>query len=340
MKRNEINKFRKLLTRRDFTKKSILAITAAGTAGLIGYGVFNTDKLRAISNIRKMGHCAPGIMQTLLDINDIQNTNMVLYAAAMAGGIAGSHMECGALTAPLMFIGFRNNNLTTISEKLNVITKAQSYVNEFTSYNGTTICSTIRQRGMPACMKTIRNFNKPFSKSVKNPALLSDEVKESYTLLMNTFADNKFHCAHNVLKNLNGNFTINQEIIDASWVFIGGIALLNRTCGALTAGVLAISSATAKMENSYRRVARMNRLLRHQNNEAMNEEINNFNLAINYSEELGSWFRREFGSVTCREIWQFDFSDKKDVENYISGRCMLQCSYIAKRVAQQVNTMI
>lgn len=340
MRSNDIYRGKKSLTRRDFTKKSILAIAAAGSAGLIGYGVFNTDKLRAISNIRRMGHCAPGIMQTLLDINDIQNANMVLYVAAMAGGIAGSDMECGVLTAPLMFIGYRNNDLTGISEKLDVISKAQSYVNEFTAFNGSSICGKIRHEGMPACMRTIRNFNKPFLEAAKSPAPLSDEVKESYSLLLKTFDDNKFHCAHNVLNSLNNKFIIIEELRNSSWVFIGGIALLNRTCDALTAGVLALSSSTAKIEKSFLRVAKMNRMLRHQNNEAMNEEINNFNLAINYSEELGSWFRNEFGSVTCHGIWQFDFSDKKDVESYRSGKCTLQCAYIAKKVAQKVNMMI
>jgi len=279
-------------------------------------------------------------MQTLLDINNIRNSNLVLYAGAMAGGIAGSNMECGALTAPLMFIGFRDSNLTAISEKLDVISKAQSYINEFTAFNGSSICGTIRQGGMPACMKTIRNFNMPFSKAAKSPVPMSDEVKESYTLLLKTFDENKFHCAHNVLKNLNGNFTVTQDIIDASWVFIGGISLLNRTCDALTAGVLALSSATARIENSYSRVARMNRLLRHQNNEAMNEETNNFNLAINYSEELGSWFRNEFGSTSCYDIWKLNFSNRNDVETYISGKCNLQCTFIANKVAKKVNLMV
>jgi len=105
----------------------------------------------------------------------------------------------------------------------------------------------------------------------------------------------------------------------------------------LTGGVLAISSETAKIENIYSRVARMNRLLRNENNEATNEEINNFNKSINYSEELGHWFRNEFGSTTCYDIWRLNFSDKKDVEKYISGHCTLQCSYIAKKVAQKVN---
>lgn len=83
----------------------------------------------------------------------------------------------------------------------------------------------------------------------------------------------------------------------------------------------------------------MNRLLKHDDNEAMNEEINNFNRAINYSEELGSWFRNEFGSTSCYDICRFNFSDRKDVESYISGKCSLQCAYIANKVAQKVNLM-
>jgi hypothetical protein len=189
-------------------------------------------------------------------------------------------------------------------------------------------------------LKTIRTFYKPFSEAVSSPVLLSDETKESYSLLLKTFNDNKFHCAQNVFSYLNSNFLITKELLDTSWAFIGGIALLNRTCGALAGGVLALSSKTAKIENSYLRVARMNRLLRLQNNEAMNEEINSFNRSINYSEELGNWFRNEFGSTTCFDIWRFNFSDKKDAENYIHSHCTLQCSYITKKVAQKVNMMI
>ena len=340
MRGNEIKRSIGSLSRRDFTKKTALAIVGASAAGLIGYGLFNTEKLKTINYIRRMGHCAPGIMQTLLDINDIQNDNIVLYAGAMAGGIAGSNMECGALTAPLMFIGFRNNNIVCLPDKIDIICKAQSYVNEFNSLNGTTICSRIRQKSNSACMKTIRTFYKPFSDAVSSPVILSNETKESYSLLLKTFDDSKFHCAQNVLKNLNSNFLITKELIDVSWAFIGGIALLNRTCGALTGGVLAISSATAKIENSYSRVARMNRLLRNENNEAMNDEINNFNKSINYSEELGHWFRNEFGSTTCSDIWRLKFSVKNDVEKFISGHCMLQCSYITKKVAQKVSGMI
>ncbi len=340
MKSNDLKKGKATISRRDFVRKAILAVSAAGGAGLIGYSVFTSKKLNTINNVRRMGHCAPSVMQTLLDINNVQNNNLVLYAGAMAGGIAGSGTECGALTAPLMFMGFQNNNFTEVSEKLNLASKAQSYVNEFTAFNGSCICSKIRQGGMPACMKAVHSFYKPFSKALSSPAVLSDEATESYSLLLKAFGENNFHCAHNVLKVLNSNFLITNELLYSSQIFIGGIALLNRTCDALTAGVMALSSLTARIENSYSRVAKMNRLLRNKSNEAMNEDINNFNRSINLAEELGIWFRNEFGSVNCYDIWRLDFSKTRDAESYVSGQCMIQCRYIANRVAQKVNMMV
>jgi len=334
------NKSKGSFSRREFTRKSILAVAGFGTAGLIGYGVFNRKKLRTVNNMLRMGHCAPAIMQTLLEINGIQNNNMVLYAGAMAGGIAGSDMECGGLTAPLMFLGFQNTNFDDISNKLDLIRKAQSYVDEFNISNDSLICSRIRNKGMPACRRTVYNFNKTFSKAIANPEEIFDEREESYSLMLKAFENNKFHCAQSVLNSLNSDFQVTEELLDSSWLFIGGIAMLNRTCGALTAGVMALSSATAKIENSYSRVARMNRLLRDESNEAMNEEINNFNLSINRGEELGRWFRDEFGHTACNDIWGYNFSKIKDAENYISGQCMKQCEYIAGKVVQKVTLMI
>ena len=340
MKNSDSNKAKGSISRREFTKRSILALAAAGGAGLIGYGLFNTKKIRTFSNVRRMGHCAPSVMQTLLGINGIQDTSMVKYAGGLAGGIAGSDMECGVLTAPLMFIGYRNNNLSGIGEKLNIISQAQSYVNEFTAINGSCICSRIRQGGLPACMHTIRNFYKPYSQAITSPAALSDETKESYILLLRTFDEKEFHCAHNVLKNLNSNFPVTKELLDSSWLFIGGIALLNRTCGALAAGAMALSSVTAEIENSYSRVTRMNRLLRQNDIEAMDEEMNNFNRSINLCDELGSWFRNKFGSTTCHDLCGLNFSDINDVKSYISGPCMDHCAHIAEEVAQKVSSMI
>lgn len=328
------------LSRREFTRKSILAVAGIGTAGLAGYGILNRTKLKSVNNMLSMGHCAPSVMKTILSINGLRNDNMVLYAGAMAGGIAGPEMECGALTAPLMFLGFKNNNLNSISAKLDLIKKAQSYLNEFTVFNGTPICSKIRSEGMDACRRTVYNFNKPFKKAISNPAEIEEEAAGSYSFLLNAFDEHKFHCADAVYYKLENDFNITDELISSSWLFIGGIALLNRTCGALAAGVLALSSKAAKMENSYSRVARMNRLLRDGNNTAMNEDINNFNRSISLGEELGRWFRGEFGSNSCSDIWHYDFSRIKDTQNFISGQCIKQCDSIAKKVAEKVNNMI
>ncbi len=339
MKNDSSNKTRGSLTRRDFAKRSIIILAGAGTAGLVGYGLFNTKKIRAFNNVLRIGHCAPTVMQTLLGINGIQNTDMVKYAAGLAGGIAGSDMECGVLTAPLMYIGYSNSNPTGINEKLNIISLAQSYIHEFNAFYGTTICSNIQQSEL-SCRHAIINFYKPYSRAVKNPAPLSDEEQEAYTLLLETFDEKKFHCSHNVVENLTSNFNVTKELYDSSWPFIGGIAMLNRTCGALTAGAMAISSATEEIESSYSRVARMQRLLKKNDNTAMDEEMNNFNHSINLCDELGSWFRNRYGSTNCHELCGLNFSYINDVKSYLSGPCMGYCSNIAKEVAGKVSTMI
>ena len=328
------------MTRREFTRRSILALAGAGAAGVIGYGAFNTKKIRAINNLARMGHCAPAIMQTLLEQNDIRNENMVLYSAGLAGGIAGSGTESGALTSPLMFLGFSNGSLSDIPGKLDIIVKAQSYVKEFIEFNGSPYCINIRQKGMPACRRTIYDHNKPLSKALAIPVAISEEAVRSYSFLLSEFDNNDFHCAHNVLRNLNEGFRLTRELFDSAWIFIGGIAMLNRTCGALTAGVMALSSATSKIEDSHSRVAKMNRLLRKGDNKAMDESINNFNRSINLSDELGLWFRNEFGFTSCYDIWRYDFSKMKDAESFIAGQCMKQCSGIGEKVAGKVNSIL
>ena len=338
MKRGKIYQLKGSLSRREFAKRSILILAGAGTAGLVGYGLFNTKKIRTINNVLRMGHCAPTVMQTLLGINGIQNLDMVKHAAGLAGGIAGTEMECGVLTAPLIYMGYSNSSLNGINEKLKIISQAQSYLKEFNTFYGTTICSNIQQR--ESCKHVILNFYKPYSQAIKSPVPLSDEAEEAYTLLLETFDEKKFHCACNVLENLSSSFNVTQELYDSSWLFIGGIALLNRTCGALAAGAIALSSATAGIENSYSRVARLHRLLKNNDNTAMDEEMNNFNRSINLCDELGSWFRNTYGSTTCHQLCRLNFANINDVKSFISGSCMGYCRNLASAVAKKVSDMI
>ncbi len=329
------------ISRRDFARKSMIAVAGIGTISLAGYGVYNKKKLRSLNNILRMGHCAPSVMQTLTELNDINNSNLVLYAGAMAGGIAGSDMECGALTAPLMFMSSQMTDSVPIEEKLGMIHKSQVYYNEFTRYNNTSICRIIQGNGMSSCIKAVCGIHQLYSTAISGSGELSEEKKESFSLLLGEFDKNAFHCAQSVLKNLGGKVTQTKELLNASWIFAGGIAMMNRTCGALAGGVMALSAATAKMENDYSRVARMNWLLMHnRTEEAMNEEMNNFNRSIRLSEELGSWFHSEFGSTSCYGIWGYNFAKTKDSEGYITGNCLKHCKNITDGVAMKIRSMI
>jgi len=149
------------------------------------------------------------------------------------------------------------------------------------------------------------------------------------------------HCAPAIMQTLlEQNDIRNENMVLYSAGLAGGIAGSGTECGALTAGVIALSSMTAKTENSFSRVVKMNKLLRDEDNRAMDEEMNNFNCSINLSDELGLWFRNEFGFTFCYDIWRCDFSRTRDAESFIAGQCMKQCSGIGEKVTRKVNSMV
>ncbi|MBN1144844.1 MAG: C_GCAxxG_C_C family protein [Bacteroidales bacterium] len=329
------------LSRREFARKSLIAAAGIGAISLAGYGFYNKKKLRSLNNLLRMGHCAPSVMQTLTDLYGIDSSNLVLYAGAMAGGIAGSDMECGALTAPLMFMSSRTTDSAPVEEKLRLINISQAYYKEFINYNNAFACRIIQGNGISSCMKAVCGVHQLRASAISDPGEMSEEKKEALSLLMCEFENHSFHCAQNVLKNLSEKITLTKELLQASWIFTGGIAMMNRTCGALAGGVMALSAATASIEQDYSRVARMTWLLMHnKTDEAMKDEVNSFNRSIRLSEELGNWFRKEFGSTSCNRIWGYDFAKTRDVENFINGSCIKHCKNIAEKVAEKVSSMI
>jgi Putative redox-active protein (C_GCAxxG_C_C) len=66
-----------------------------------------TPKLRnkSLRNLLRMGHCAPTVMQTMLDTSDANSTWLVTMTAGLPGGIGNTGGECGGLTAPLILMG-------------------------------------------------------------------------------------------------------------------------------------------------------------------------------------------------------------------------------------------
>jgi Putative redox-active protein (C_GCAxxG_C_C) len=68
-----------------------------------------TPKLRkrSLGNLLRMGHCAPTVMQTMLDASDAESTWLVTLTAGLPGGIGNTGGECGGVTAPLVLMGLR-----------------------------------------------------------------------------------------------------------------------------------------------------------------------------------------------------------------------------------------
>src|SRR5512139_3102639 len=54
-----------------------------------------------------MGHCAPTVMQTILDNSSTEKEWLVRLSAGMPGGIGNTGFECGGVTSPLVLLGIR-----------------------------------------------------------------------------------------------------------------------------------------------------------------------------------------------------------------------------------------
>ena len=59
----------------------------------------------ALANLLRMGHCAPTVMQSILDISSTEKEWLVKLSAGMPGGIGNTGFECGGVTSPLVLMG-------------------------------------------------------------------------------------------------------------------------------------------------------------------------------------------------------------------------------------------
>ena len=63
---------------------------------------------RGLSNLLKMGHCAPAVMQTILDLGNSKEEWLVRMTAGLPGGIGNTGFECGGITSPLIQLGLEH----------------------------------------------------------------------------------------------------------------------------------------------------------------------------------------------------------------------------------------
>jgi C_GCAxxG_C_C family probable redox protein len=161
---------------------------------------------RGLSNLLKMGHCAPSVMQTLQDLKNTNEEWLVRMTAGLPGGIGSTGFECGGITSSLIQLGLEHG----LSEKNNglptVIYAGHDYCQQFSKCNNSLLCKEIlgdRRVPLP-CIKVARHAPELYieTSSKDNTEAITGETREAIHLLYSHLSSNGFHCAHAVLKNL------------------------------------------------------------------------------------------------------------------------------------------
>ena len=297
----------------------------------------------ALSNLLRKGHCAPTVMQSILDISSTEKEWLVKLSAGMPGGIGNTGFECGAVTSPLVLLGTQFG-LGHIDNGLpGIFDKGHALCQDFFACHHTLQCREIRGKDhfprhcIPPVLRSPGSFMAAQNGYHRDP--IPAGIRASYSTLYSHMVENKFHCAQAVLTQLGYNPQENQELFDAASAFIGGTLFLGRTCSAFTAGVMAIGLKTGEIENNPLRVIRLLAIMT-VGGYAFDEKINNFNRSLNRGYKLSKWFVKEFGSTQCQEITRCDFSNPKGISSYIEGGCITSCKLIAEKVATKVQMMI
>jgi hypothetical protein len=296
-----------------------------------------------LSNMLKMGHCAPTVMQTLLDLGNTNEEWIVKMTSGLPGGIGSTGFECGGITSPLIQFGLKHGLSTNHDGLPTVIYAGHDYLHRFQECNNSLLCKEIlgdRRIPLP-CIKVARHAPELYIQTDcnDNTEAISGETREAFHLLYSHMSANGFHCAHAVLNHLSNTIPVTRELQDGTSSFIGGTAFKGLTCSAFTAGLMAVGLKLGEIEDSYLRVFRMLATMVAGGN-ALADKMNKFNRLLNIGHRMSKWFTKEFGSTLCREITQCDFSSLENVNRYIETDSVTTCKIIAEKVARQTELII
>ncbi len=297
-----------------------------------------------LANLFRMGHCAPTVMKSIMDISSTDKEWLVKLSAGMPGGIGNTGHECGAVTSPLVLLGTRFG-LEPSDHQLPVIfDKGHALCQNFLACQHTLQCREIRGKDrfplhcIPPVLRSPRLFMDALDGDYQDT--IPTTSREAYTRLYAHMCGNNFHCAQAVLIHLGYHPEKDKELFDATSAYIGGMLFMGKTCSAFTAGVMAIGLKIGEIEDSSLRVIRLLALMTAGSSHAFDEKINKFNRSMNTGYKLSKWFASEYGSTQCQKITGCDFSDSNGVSHYIESDCITRCKQIAEKVAEKVKEIL
>ena len=294
---------------------------------------------RSVGNLLRMGHCAPSVMRTLLEASDTEADWLVLLTAGLPGGIGNTGGECGGLTAPLVLMGLRHRRDETVDGLPVVVDEGYDLLQRFRDRHGTTDCRQIlgNARVPVRCVGVVREAPAMCAQCLASGGLhvMAPERRAAHRELYAHWQQRGFHCADAVLAELD----TPEALEGAATAFMGGTLFEGMTCSALTAGVMALGLAFGEIEDSRPRVARMLAMMA-LGGDALADDVNAFNRAMNLGHDLAGWFEAQFGSTRCRALTGCDFATADGVRAYIEHDGTSRCARVAHLVAQRVADMI
>ncbi len=308
-------------------------------------GAVAERKLRHLSvlNLSRMGHCAPTIMQTLLDASGEEAEWLVKLTAGLRGGIGNTGGECGGVTAPLVWLGLRHAGEPSPRRLSMVVREGHELLRRFVACEGSLSCREIRgdARVPFRCVRVVQEAPVIYARTAreKGADALSPQREQAYALLQAHWLASDFHCARSVFRALGGARFEGGALHAASSAFMGGTLLTGGTCSALTAAIMALGPALGKIESSRPRVLRMLATMAI-GGDAFADARNAFNEIMNLGHELAGWFSAEFGSSSCRTLTQCDFSTVEGVDGYVQNDGTTRCRAIVEAVAKRADELI
>jgi hypothetical protein len=315
----------------------------APVATVLSYWTKRMYRRRGLSNLLKMGHCAPAVMKTILDLGDTKEEWLIRMTAGLPGGIGNTRFECGGITSPLIQFGLEHGLSAERDGLPTVIHAGHDYDQRFRECHNGLLCKEIlgdRRVPLP-CIKVVRHAPELCRQTdyKDSTEAISGETREAFLLLYSHLCANDFHCAHAVLRQMGDTIQVTQELLDGTSGFIGGTAFKGLTCSAFSAGLMAVGLELGEIETSHLRVFRMLATMIVGGN-AFAEHLNKFNRLMNIGHRMAKWFKEEFGSTLCREITQCEFSSLENVQRYIEKGSVATCKIIAEKVAKQAEKII
>jgi len=315
----------------------------APAASVLSHGTQRRYRRRGLSNLLKMGHCAPAVMQTLLDLGDSKEEWLVRMTAGLPGGIGNTRYECGGITSPLIRFGLEHGLRPGHDGLPLVIHAGHDYDLRFRQRHHSLLCKEIlgKRRVPLPCIKVACLAPELYRQTgcEDNSDAIPGETRDAFLLLYSHLRANDFHCAHAVLMQMGDTIPVTRELLDGTSGFIGGTAFNGLTCSAFGAGLMAVGLKLGEIEGSYLRVMRMLAIMIAGGN-ALADHLNKFNRLVNIGHGMAKWFKEEFGSTLCRDVIQCEFSSIANVQRYIEKGSVAACKIIAEKVARQAERII